>query len=181
MPHQASPRAGLFSRACPQAVDRGDYRHSGWRGGGLPCLHVVMDLCNPHHPRFALLPPRGGGQCVAIGYAPTGHRWRRPRVLDLRWTQHPEHEHRTCAASELPLTAAIWSKQVGFNKAHDPEPLPIGYRHAGEGPGGATEGSLRNSVSFEGVSPSRQRRFGMASADTHLSVDRSPFTTRTRR
>ncbi len=31
---------------------------TGGRGGlrPLPCLHVIMDLCNPpHHPRFALL------------------------------------------------------------------------------------------------------------------------------
>ncbi|MDN7011974.1 hypothetical protein FGW20_02715 [Methanoculleus sp. FWC-SCC3] len=38
----------------------------------IPCLHVVTDLCNPHHPRFALLPPRGGGQCVAICDWPKG-------------------------------------------------------------------------------------------------------------
>ncbi len=32
----------------------------GEGGLPLPCLHVVMGLCNPHHPRFALLPPPGG-------------------------------------------------------------------------------------------------------------------------
>ena len=38
------------------------------RGRGLsPVSTLYADICNPHRPRFALLPPpEGGGQCVAI-------------------------------------------------------------------------------------------------------------------
>jgi len=41
--------------------------------------------------------PPGGGQCVAIGDVPTGHRWRRPKVVDWRLTKEQELERRRCA------------------------------------------------------------------------------------
>jgi len=86
----------LFSWACPHAVDRGGYRHWGWgwRGGGLPlpCLQLAK-IRTPHRPHPARPPasspaPRGGGSHG-----------------DTRW-------------KAVPWIAAIWNKQVGFNKAN---------------------------------------------------------------
>ncbi|ABN57292.1 hypothetical protein Memar_1363 [Methanoculleus marisnigri JR1] len=57
---------------------------------------VVPRTYGAHAPALRPAAPRplGRRQCVAIGDAPTGHRWRRPKVLDLRWTERPRHEHR---------------------------------------------------------------------------------------
>ncbi|MDK2891104.1 MAG: hypothetical protein PWR21_1736 [Methanoculleus sp.] len=75
-----------------------------FRGGMLP-PPLSPPRYDPHissappHPHFALLTrtfgaqthstagksfPPGGGQCGALGDVPTGHRWRRPKVLDQR-------------------------------------------------------------------------------------------------
>ena len=71
-----------------RGVSVANTRRTSFFEGGMPphpLSREALLVYTPHRPRFALLPPPlGGGQCVAIGDAPTGHRWGRPEAWDWR-------------------------------------------------------------------------------------------------
>src|SRR5690554_2937387 len=60
--HWISPLGVGLTGSAMFRQERSTRRPKAFEGGAspLPCLHVVTNLCSPHHPRFALLPPPGG-------------------------------------------------------------------------------------------------------------------------